>query len=101
MKLFVGSTLLVCSAGLMLAAAQPGPTIDVEDFVETPMTGLTDGKGTNDVLLSRVNTIREEAGGACCRRDSPRASARCCRRTGSRRFRAIRPRCVRSLAICS
>jgi hypothetical protein len=29
-----------------------------------PMTGLGDGKGSNDVLLARVNTLREEAGGA-------------------------------------
>jgi hypothetical protein len=64
MKLFVGSTLLACSTGLMMAAAQPMPMLDVEDFVETPMTGLTDGKGTNDVLLSRVNAIREEVGGS-------------------------------------
>ena len=28
------------------------------------MTGLVDGKGSNELLLSRVNTIREEAGGA-------------------------------------
>src|SRR5262245_58571441 len=49
---------------LVLQAAAPAPTVDVEDFVETPMTGLTAGKGTNDVLLSRVNTIREEAGGS-------------------------------------
>ena len=29
-----------------------------------PMTGLVDGKGTNELLLSRVNTLREEVGGA-------------------------------------
>src|SRR4029453_9506596 len=42
----------------------PAPTLDVEDYVETPITGVVDGKGTNDLLLSRVNTLREEVGGA-------------------------------------
>jgi hypothetical protein len=64
MKPFISSILLAGSIGLLLAAAPPAPTIEVEDFVDTPMTGLTDGKGTNDVLLSRVNTIREEVGGS-------------------------------------
>ena len=39
-------------------------TLELRDFVVMPMTGLVDGKGTNDLLLSRVNTLREEAGGA-------------------------------------
>ncbi len=29
-----------------------------------PMTGVVEGKGSNEVLLSRVNTLREEVGGA-------------------------------------
>jgi hypothetical protein len=58
-------------AGLMLAAGLVSvlpvfaqATLDVEDFLEMPMTGLVDGKGSNELLLSRVNTLREEAGGA-------------------------------------
>jgi glucose/sorbosone dehydrogenase len=54
-----------------LAAANPAApltagvvTIDVEDFLEMPMTGLVDGTGSNDRLLSRVNALREEVGGA-------------------------------------
>jgi hypothetical protein len=39
-------------------------TLELRDFVVMPMTGLADGKGSNDLLLSRVNTLREEAGGA-------------------------------------
>ena len=39
-------------------------TLEIEDYVVTPMTGLVDGKGSNELLLSRVNTLREEAGGA-------------------------------------
>ena len=40
------------------------PTLELRDFVAMPMTGLVDGTGTNDLLLSRVNTLREEVGGA-------------------------------------
>jgi hypothetical protein len=39
-------------------------TLELRDFISMPITGLVDGKGTNDLLLSRVNTLREEAGGA-------------------------------------
>jgi hypothetical protein len=39
-------------------------TIEIKDYVRMPMTGLVDGKGSNDVLLARVNTLREEPGGA-------------------------------------
>ncbi len=61
----------VMRAGGWVEAAQAtstattnGPTLELEDFLEMPVTGLTDGKQTNDALLSRVNAIREEAGGA-------------------------------------
>src|SRR5262249_13070905 len=59
----ISSTLLAGSL-MVLLDVNATPTIAVEDFAETPMTGLTDGKGSNDVLLSRVNAIREEVGGA-------------------------------------
>src|SRR5215470_16427342 len=39
-------------------------TIELKDYVTMPMTGLVDGKSTNEVLLSRVNGLREEPGGA-------------------------------------
>jgi hypothetical protein len=51
-------------AGRSEQAASTSPTIEITDYVVTPMTGLVDGKGSNDLLLSRVNTIREENGGA-------------------------------------
>src|SRR5207249_191521 len=41
-----------------------GLTLEVQNYVEAPVTGLVDGTGTNDVLLARVNAIREEVGGA-------------------------------------
>src|SRR5438876_9245885 len=39
-------------------------TLDVKDYVEVPVTGLVEGKGSNDALLARVNALREEAAGA-------------------------------------
>lgn len=38
--------------------------LELRDYVVMPMTGLVDGKGSNDRLLARVNTLREEVGGA-------------------------------------
>jgi glucose/sorbosone dehydrogenase len=52
--------MVACTA--LSASAQA--TLELRDFLEMPMTGLVDGKGTNDLLLSRVNTLREETGGA-------------------------------------
>jgi glucose/sorbosone dehydrogenase len=54
--------LAACAGWVSAASAQA--TIEVEDFLTMPMTGVVDGKGSNEVLLSRVNTLREEAGGA-------------------------------------
>jgi hypothetical protein len=39
-------------------------TLEIKDFATMPMTGVTQGTGSNEVLLSRVNAIREEPGGA-------------------------------------
>jgi hypothetical protein len=44
------------------AAAQL--TLEIKDYITMPITGLVDGKGSNDGLLARVNTLREEPGGA-------------------------------------
>jgi hypothetical protein len=58
-------------AGLVLAAgiaaiptASAQATLEIEDYLVMPMTGLVDGKGSNELLLSRVNALREEVGGA-------------------------------------
>jgi hypothetical protein len=62
--------LLVTVLAVALTLATPygqsrgEPTLNVEDFIATPMTGVLEGNGSNEVLLSRINTIREEAGGA-------------------------------------
>src|SRR5438034_5072471 len=54
---------LVASVG-WIPSASAQATLDVEDFLVMPMTGLVDGKGSNELLLARVNTLREEVGGA-------------------------------------
>ena len=56
----VALAVVVCSA----STAWAQPMLELRDFVVTPMTGLVDGKGNNELLLSRVNTLREEVGGA-------------------------------------
>jgi imidazolonepropionase-like amidohydrolase len=54
----------VMRAGQWMSPKSDEPTLFIEDYVETPITGLVDGKGSNELLLSRVNTLREEVGGA-------------------------------------
>src|SRR5207244_9402450 len=51
---------------LMLRATTTSAQValEIKDFVVTPMTGSVSGQGSNEVLLSRVNTLREEIGGA-------------------------------------
>src|SRR2546428_8090003 len=56
------AALVVLSCWTARLSAQA--TLEIKDYVAVPMTGLVDGKGSNDLLLSRVNTLREEAGGA-------------------------------------
>src|SRR5438094_5482320 len=48
----------------LLAAATPGVTLEIKDYVEMPITGRLDGRGQTDGLLARVNSLREEPGGA-------------------------------------
>jgi len=46
------------------ARAQQALTLELKDFATVPVTGLPLGKTSNEMLLSRVNAIREEPGGA-------------------------------------
>jgi hypothetical protein len=46
------------------ARAQQPLTLELEDFAVVPITGLPLGKSSNEMLLARVNSIREEPGGA-------------------------------------
>src|SRR5438067_6430427 len=61
------SVALVSSTAARIAtagAAGSVATLELEDYLAMPLTGLVDGKGSNELLLSRVNALREEAGGA-------------------------------------
>src|SRR6266851_8027866 len=54
--------LAICVSRVPAASAQA--TLELRDFLVLPMTGLVDGKGSNELLLARVNTLREEVAGA-------------------------------------
>jgi Glucose / Sorbosone dehydrogenase len=56
--------LVVAMSLASVTPARAQAILEVEDYLPMPMTGLIDGKGSNELLLSRVNTLREEAGGA-------------------------------------
>ena len=47
-----------------IAQAQQPIALEIRDFATVPITGLPLGATTNEWLLSRVNSIREEPGGA-------------------------------------
>jgi hypothetical protein len=44
--------------------AQQTLTLEIKDFATVPISGVPLGKTSNEMLLSRVNAIREEPGGA-------------------------------------
>jgi hypothetical protein len=50
---------VLCAAG-----DSPPLTLEIKDYVAMPVTGLVDGKGQTDGMLARVNSLREEPGGA-------------------------------------
>ena len=55
------------AAAIALAAVPPAAaqlTLDIQDYVQAPVTGRVDGAGSNELLLARINALREEAGGA-------------------------------------
>ena len=42
----------------------PQLTLEIKDYVAMPITGTLDGTGQTDGMLARVNSLREEPGGA-------------------------------------
>ena len=56
--------LAVVVYGLEAAGASAQMTLEIQDYAVMPITGLVDGKANNEALLARVNTLREEPGGA-------------------------------------
>jgi hypothetical protein len=55
---------LVAAGSVVLAASPGGVVLDLRDYVEFPVTGRLDGKGQTDGILARINSVREEPGGA-------------------------------------
>src|SRR5687767_15831214 len=59
---------LACLALALCVVSRPiastPPTLHIEDYLVMPITGVIEGKTTNEVLLARVNALREEVGGA-------------------------------------
>lgn len=47
-----------------VADSAPPVTLEIKDYATMPITGLLDGKGQTDGMLARVNSLREEPGGA-------------------------------------
>jgi hypothetical protein len=54
-------SLAVSVCWVLSASAQVA--LEIRDSLAVPITGSVEGTGSNDVLLSRVNTLREEMGG--------------------------------------
>src|SRR6266571_4637224 len=47
-----------------VGSASSQTTLEIKDYLTMPLTGLVDGTVGNSVLLSRVNAVKEEPGGA-------------------------------------
>jgi hypothetical protein len=57
-------TLAAALPAFSAAGEPPQVTLAIKDFVAMPITGRADGKGQTDGMLARVNSLREEPGGA-------------------------------------
>src|SRR5436190_8187259 len=55
---------VLAASAVQIPAASAEVALDIKDFVVTAIAGSVIGKASNEVLLSRVNTLREETGGA-------------------------------------
>jgi hypothetical protein len=49
---------------LVAAASSQSVTVELKDYATLPITGTMDGTGQTDGMLARVNSLREEPGGA-------------------------------------
>jgi hypothetical protein len=54
--------LLALAIAAAADSAPPTVTLELEDYVAMPITGLPDGKGQTNGMLARVNSLREEPG---------------------------------------
>ena len=57
--------LVAASVAVVASPPESAPlTLELRDFATLPITGILDGAGQVDGMLARVNSIREEPGGA-------------------------------------
>src|SRR5256885_7174987 len=54
----------IVTVSVLAAAPAHGVMLQLRDFVEFPITGRVDGTGQTDGMLARINSLREEPGGA-------------------------------------
>jgi Glucose / Sorbosone dehydrogenase len=54
---------LLLAGGSYAAAQSPHVALEIKDYATMPITGMLDGRGQVNGLLSRVNFLREEPGG--------------------------------------
>ena len=57
-------SLVFALPALYAAGTAPAITVEIRDYAAMPITGALDGTGATDALLARVNSLREEPGGA-------------------------------------
>src|SRR4029077_561492 len=62
--LLIAIGLTACLPALRVAGSEPSLTLEIKDYVELPITGKLDGTGQSDGMLARMNSLREEPGGA-------------------------------------
>ena len=56
--------LTACLPALGVMGSESSLTLEIKDYVELPITGKLDGTGQSDGMLARMNSLREEPGGA-------------------------------------
>jgi hypothetical protein len=65
MRLTIAGIIVLATAAAFAAPPAGAPiTIEIKDFATLPITGSVEGTGQVDGMLARVNSIREEPGGA-------------------------------------
>jgi hypothetical protein len=62
--LLIAIGLTACLPAFSVAGSEPSLTLEIKDYVELPITGKLDGTGQSDGMLARMNSLREEPGGA-------------------------------------
>jgi len=58
------ASLALVLPALAAASSTPPITVELRDYATLPITGTMDGTGQTDGMLARVNSLREEPGGA-------------------------------------